>query len=397
MTISRRRLIVASILAGVSLIISKLIGFLKINPSFASNNMLSADRKRKQCRNSISRVISVHSDKATRWDSSTYPFIDSIDQDIVEDMLNKGIKALTEEKSVESAWRCIFESYKDDDVIAIKPNFVDLHKEFKDNLVVSPSVINAILKGLIEILNVSPNNIAVYDCTSIIPDSYRKRIKYPVRFVEPYGSSLLRKISYKVMGNPLPEADFDYEIKMSHDIKDKNGKKVKCYLPQVVTTADHIINIPVLKSHQFILASGALKNHYGTVRFSDGKLTPEYLHPPLIHESIADINSHPQLREKTRLVVMDGLFGRIKKKGGPPDRWIIYNNENPNRLFLSMNPVALDSVTAYCIKKEIQARNGKYFADDYLRISSERRIGTYEMPDESGEFKSIDFRHYDIE
>ena len=395
MIISRRRIIVASIIAGVSLIISKLFGFLKINPSFASNNIILAHRKQKQC-NRIPRVISVHSDKAARWDSSTYPSIDSIDQDIVEDMLNRGIKALTEEKSVESAWRCIFESYKDNDVIAIKPNFVDLHKEFKDNLVVSPSVINTILKGLIEILNVSPNNILIYDCTSIIPDSYRKRIKYPVRFVEPYGSSLLRKISYKVMGNPLPKADFNYEIKMSHVIKDKNGKEVTCYLPQVVTTANHIINIPVLKSHQFILASGALKNHYGTVRFSDGKLNPEYLHPPLIHESIADINNHPHLKQKTRLIVMDGLFGRVKKKGGPPDTWMIYNNENPNRLFLSMDPVALDSVTAYFIKKEIQARNDKYFADDYLKISSEENIGTYEMPDDSGEFKSIDFRHYDI-
>jgi uncharacterized protein (DUF362 family) len=174
---------------------------------------------------------------------------------------------------------------------------------------------------------------------------------------------------------------------MSRDVRDKSGKPVKCYLPEVITSARHIINIPVLKSHQFILASGALKNHYGTVRFSDGRGSPDYLHPPLIHESIADINAHPQIKEKTRLIVMDALFGRLNKKGGPPEEWDIWGKESPNRLFLSCDPVALDTITSGFIKKELK-RRGKIFGDDnYLKIASKKGVGIS---------KTIDYRQLTV-
>ncbi len=395
MKITRRFFIKAPLYGGISLVISRLLGLFNNRFAYAFNDIVPIEKENNKC-NVLSSVVSVHSDKVTHPESDTYPYVDSIDQLVVDEMLNRGLMDLTEEKSIESAWRCIFESYKDGDVIAIKPNFNDLHKEFSDNLVVSPAVINSIVKGLIEFLKVSPENIIVYDCSRTIPDSYRKRIKYPVKYVEPYGSSLMRRIIYKTVGNPLPKADKNHEIKMTHEIIDKKGQRIKCYLPEVVTSADHIINVPVFKSHQFVLASGALKNHYGTVRFSDGSLSPKYLHPPIIHESIADINAHPVIKEKTRLIVMDALFGRLKKKGGPPDKWKIYNNDNPNRLFLSTDPVALDAVSAFFIKKEMEERKDTYLSDDYLKIASDRKIGIYEMPGESGKFESIDFRDYDL-
>jgi uncharacterized protein (DUF362 family) len=395
MKITRRFFITALLSGWVSTFNSKLLGSFSSNSSFTSRNTVLAEQKQNKC-NVISKVVSVYSGRATKRDSIVYPYVDLIDSTVVEKMLNKAITELTEEKSAESAWRCLFASYKEGDIISIKPNFNDLHKEFRESIVVSPAVINSILKGLVEFLGVSPRNIIIYDCTSTIPDNYRKRIIYPVRFVEPYGSSFLRKVAYRTIGNPLPKADLDYQIEMTHDIKDKKGNKVKCYLPRVITSADHIINVPVFKSHQFILASGALKNHYGTVRFSDGHLTPENLHPPIIHDSIADINANFIIREKTRLIVMDALFGRLKKKGGPPDKWSIFNNENPNRLFLSRDPVALDSVSAFFIRKELQAKNDTYLPDDYLKIASYKKIGIYEIPGQSGEFKSICFRYYEV-
>ena len=383
------------------LVVGGLLSIFKATTLFASNSSSALIRKNqtgnmnKICTFSPA-VVCVHSGKATRWDYASYPYVDSIEQDIVNDMLNKGVMLLTGEKSKKLAWECLFESYKKGDVIAIKPNFNDLHKEFRNNYVASPAVLNSIIEQLVEILNVPTGDIMIYDCSRNIPDSYRNRIKYPVKFIEPYGSSFMRKVIYRTIGNPLPEADMGVEIKMTHDIKNKKGEMVKCYLPKVITDADHLINVPILKSHQFVLASGALKNHYGTVRFSDGHKNPEYLHPPIIHESIADINEHAQLREKTRLIVMDALFGRIKKKGGYPDKWKIFDNNDPNRLFLSCDPVALDSVTSFFIKKELSVRNEDYYSDDYLRMASDKNIGIYEIPEMSEDFSKINFRHYDL-
>ncbi len=395
MKISRRFFVRTSFFAGLSLAVSRLLGFFNVRSSFAETNVVLKEKKEDQC-NMDARVVSVYAANAIDGNRASFPYVDSIDPGIVGEMLNKGLMELTEKRSAESAWKCIFDSYKDGDTIAIKPNFNDIHKEFRENLVASPAVLNAIIRGLIEVLKVPSKNIIIYDCSRIIPDSYRERIKYPVKFVEPYGSSFIRKIMYKTFGNPLPEADRAHEIKMSRDVIDGKGNTVKCYLPKVITTADHIINVPILKSHQFVIASGALKNHYGTVRFSDGKLLPKYLHPPVIHESIADINAHPVIREKTRLIVLDALFGRIKKKGGAPDKWYIFDDKDPGRLFLSHDPVALDSVSAFFVKKELKTRGDHHLSDEYLKIAAKRNIGVYEMPDKTEGFTDIDFRQYDI-
>ena len=126
-----------------------------------------------------------------------------------------------------------------------------------------------------------------------------------------------------------------------------------------------------------MLASGALKNHFGTLRFGDGHLIPEYLHPPIIHNSIADINSNRQLVEKTRLIVMDALFGRHSKKGGAPEKWMIFNKNSPNRLFFSKDSVAIDSVTSSLVKEELNLSGEKPLSDEYLRLSQEAGVGNF--------------------
>jgi len=115
----------------------------------------------------------------------------------------------------------------------------------------------------------------------VITDEMRSRIDHPVNYIESKGDAFIGKLRYKAFGGPsLAEADLDAEIKMSNKVTDFEGRPVKCYIPGVITSSRHIINIPILKSHQFVAISGALKNHYGTVRFSDGSQSPTYLHPP---------------------------------------------------------------------------------------------------------------------
>jgi hypothetical protein len=375
-----------------------LFSFLLLKPFGSSISTVNAKSESNKSKSSLiskperSKVISVWSSKATYWNFETYPYINFVDYRIVQEMLNIAVMSLTGERSVRNAWNSIFPSCTKKDIIVLKPNFNDLWKGFRESIVTCPHVINALLSGLINELQVDPGTIYVYDCTRTIPDEYRKRIYYAVNYVEPYGSSLWRKIRYHTLGNYMAAADVNHPIEMKSTIRDKQGAPVQCYVPHIITAADHIINVPVLKSHQFVSHSGALKNHYGTVRFSDGSMNPEYLHPPIIHQSIVDINCDEQFRIKTRLNVMDALFGGLKKKGGLPERWTIYDNGNPNRLIVSRDPVALDSVCFTMIEKELKERKEDILAHDYLHIANDIGIGRHEHPDATGKFEQIDFR-----
>ncbi len=342
------------------------------------------------------RVVSIHSEHATSWDSKAYPYVDYTNQQKVTDMLGTALITLTGKEKQPEAWQSLFSTYKKGDLVVIKPNFNDLYMGF-NGIVTTPVVLNAILYGLVEVLKVPTSDIIIYDCTRQIGDELRSRISYPVNYVEPYGSNFFRKVWYHTIGNPYMANDLDNEITMSSDVRDKAGNPVKCYLPKVITEAAHIINVPVLKSHQYVSNSGALKNHYGTVRFSDHHTGPEYIHPPIIHDSIVDINAHEHIKHKTRLVVMDGLFGRLHKKDGGPVTWNTFGNSHPSTLLVSQDPVALDTVAMNIIKRELDARDDFVMPHDYLHKASDRGLGIHEDPESGLDFKKIDFKEIEAE
>ncbi len=337
-----------------------------------------------------SRVVSVRSPGAVSWDFETHPYIDHIDGRKVGDMLGAGLRELTGAVSVKEAWRRVVPGYRPGQRIAIKPNFNDLHGGIK-GMITSPALINAVIDGLVSSLGVAPGDIIVYDLCRLIPDEMRARFSRPVTFLEPYGSSLVRKLEYRAFGFPLAKADPRAPVKMTREVLDKAGRPVRCYMPVVLTSVQHIINMPLLKAHRFVSNSGALKNHYGSVRFSDGSMSPRYLHPPIIEDSIVDINAHREIRTKTRLIVMDGLFGRIDRDG-PPVRWKTFGGGTPAMLLLSRDPVATDSVARHLLAAEMDLHGRAILSDEYLRVAASRGLGTYEAPPEGKGFEKIDRR-----
>ncbi|MBI2413186.1 MAG: DUF362 domain-containing protein [Deltaproteobacteria bacterium] len=393
---TRRSFLIKGLLAFTAFLLAK--GGLKPGLSEAASMKAApgpkgkADKMKGAAR---ARVVSVRSESATRWDHGTYPYVDSIDEGVVERMLNESIKELASEADVAAAWKRLFASYKKGETIAIKPNFNDLYDGFK-GFVASPAVLNAVIGGLVKQVGVPEADIVVYDCTRVIPDEFRERVHFSVRYAEPFGSSFFRKVRYKTFGNDLVKADLGSEVRMSSAVKDKKGASVKCYMPKAVTGAAHLINIPILKSHQYASNSGALKNHYGTVRFSDGKSFPEYLHPPILDASIVDINSHPEIRSKTRLIVMDGLFGRLAKKGGPPERWKTFGGAAPNTLLASLDPVALDTVALDLLSIEAGARGEELLPHEYLHLAHAKGLGVHEDAAPGKGFTLIDLRSIKI-
>jgi len=84
-----------------------------------------------------------------------------------------------------------------------------------------------------------------------------------------------------------------------------NGR-LSTILTQQITA---LVNVPILKDHAFSGITGTMKNHYGSFD------NPNMCHDNNCDPYIADVNSLPVIREKTRLLICDAL--RPIAHGGP--------------------------------------------------------------------------------
>jgi hypothetical protein len=118
--------------------------------------------------------------------------------------------------------------------------------------------------------------------------------------------------------------------------------------------------VPVFKKHHRAGISIAAKNHFGSVApYKNGAW---FLHDALpvpdaneqgqdpngeygVYRCFVDIMGHKDLGGKTMLYLVDGIWGSVNW-GHPPIKWRMapFNNDWPNTLFLSQDPVALESV-----------------------------------------------------
>jgi len=330
------------------------------------------------------RVLRVHNARASNWDYSTGDYTESIDYEVVKGMLAKGLVAFTGAASVSEAWKMIIRPYRPGDRIVIKPNLGNIHIGYTKVIMTSPQLIAAIAGSLID-AGFPVGDITVYDLTAHddlgIIERWMKPLGVNLVFMEK-GKGILQKISRKL--NWGKEAsDTDAPIRMHRPVVDEDGNPVVCYIPKVVSGAQHLINVPVFKAHQFILQSGALKNHFGTVRFSNGNVYPVVLHGEHIASHIADINADAHIQGKTRLCVADALFGAgcFSRRGYDrrPTPWkILEKGQTPCSLFFSRDPVALESVLGDYIAREQQARGVEPFSDEYLKRAAELGVGVYE-------------------
>lgn len=338
-------------------------------------------------------VVRISSAKATNWDYETFPYTNFIDQDTVNEMVSRGIRELTGQSGELSGWQQLMTGYKAGDKIVIKPNFNNIDCAYSE-IATSHQVINTVLSKLIEVLGVPPKNIYIYDCSRTIYKWFKDEIIYPVNYV--YGDIIAfwDRVKAKLTGNPLAKADTNSPINMREQITDKSGNPITCYMPKVVTQAQHLINIPILKSHIFILTSNALKNHFGTVRFSDGILSPKHLHGKVLQKSIVDINLNRHIKNKTRLIIVDGLFGKSDWKKGKtgPDKWSTFpGGITPNSLFLSHDPVAVESVVSDYIRKEREYHNLEIFPHEYLHDAMENNLGIHEHAGPQMTYRNINY------
>jgi len=157
--------------------------------------------------------------------------------------------------------------------------------------------------------------------------------------------------------------------------------------------ATYVINLPIFKGH--VTGAGVtlgFKNHLGST--NNPSATHAYFWPGgqyarTDYSFLVDLYRNPHIRNKTVLTIAEGLFTG-DRYNSPPLTMKVFGGKVPNSLFLSTDPVAIDSVMYDFLSREWDIAAG---ADNYLRLASNIGLGVYERGDPLGSgYTQIDYR-----
>lgn len=175
-------------------------------------------------------------------------------------------------------------------------------------------------------------------------------------------------------------------------------------LYNVFDIADYIINLPAMKAHACAGISLAAKNNWGSItrllamhlhdgiigKYNDQPYRTEYF----MYRAQTDMLEHNLTGRKVMLILVDGLFCGDEAQC-TPQRWTSapFNNNWASSLFVSQDPVAIESVCFDFLRTEYNGQNGKcnrpnYGAvDDYLHQAADSALwpqGIVYDPDNDG-------------
>jgi len=291
------------------------------------------------------RIVEIQNPNATSWDFSTGYYWEYVDQGVVDQMVEQGVKALTDQPTAQAAWETILSDYSDGDVVGIKingndfPNFLNNH----NNINTEPHLINAIIRGV---------------KTAAVPEA-------DIWVIEPSGgtSRYFPQYYYDIIHALYPNVPLmdrsDTSFGANAELLVTFPYTGNQYITDQMAEIDHLIIVPIMKA---ITPSWGLT---GAIKMMQGNIqSPGDLHNYLGRTSADNpdvlIYQNPHIIGKTRLLVGDGLFGTwtgIHFTGGYggadslsspcndiPKPWITFNDEAPNCLFFGVDPVALDCV-----------------------------------------------------
>jgi uncharacterized protein (DUF362 family) len=172
-----------------------------------------------------------------------------------------------------------------------------------------PELVDA-LATLLRELGVPPGRIIVFDRSS----RELRRAGYTIRREGgPY-------LCYGI--------DNDYDPEPS-----TSGEIGSCFARLVSTTCTALVSFGVVKDHDLAGVSAGLKNLYGLIH------NPNKYHDHNCDPYVADVANHPFVRDKLRLVLLDGITGQCH--GGPA--WRPDTTWPLGMVAASTDPVAADA------------------------------------------------------
>ena len=233
------------------------------------------------------------------------------DKEAILRLLNIGVQRLTGTERPENGWASLF---KPSDVVGLKVNTLA-------GRMLSPQipVIMAIIDGL-KTAGIKEEKIVIWDRTN----------------------RELRRAGYSINIKGEGVRCFGSDVAYYEDEPEVIGSVGSCFSTILSRLCTAIINIGVLKDHDLAGVSIGMKNFYGAIH------NPNKYHDNNCDPYVADLNSHPYIKNKVRLIICDGIRGQYN--GGPAykPQWAW----NANVLLISRDPVALDRVGYELIEKK---------------------------------------------
>jgi len=237
----------------------------------------------------------------------------SINESVVQVMMDESIKELTGITNVGEAWKSIFPGITEDSIISIKVNPIN------SSLPTHLELINCIVNGLVRMefggLEYIKNNIIIWDRSDgdLTASGYTIYDGNDPDTVRCFGTN---------------HSGVGYDYATSFDV---NG--VTSHPSRILSEmSDYLIDAAVLKNLSLSGVTMNLKNHYGSIN------NPSSLHGNMCNPYIPSLNQ--QIRDVLvpndiqKVFIIDALFARYVGDGSA--------NFNPKMLIISQDIVACD-------------------------------------------------------
>jgi hypothetical protein len=326
------------------------------------------------------RVVWVHNPKVATWDgiternkvvSGTGQWWDdaNCNPDVCTEMMSSSVLNLAGEKSEKKAWESIFKNYnethgfsgsgyKPGEKIAIKVNFNNDRSNEKPwtpgRGYPSPQLLQSFLRQLVQNAGVPGEDITVFDGASgrFISDPVYARI-----MADP--DERLHKIHFQV-NPPLAINGRDPVVADETDpIKFSDPKVGTCFQPKCVVEAKYRVSYALLRAHEICGITCCTKNNNGSIYWP----ARNYWGPSVYHgyitkargipayNAFVDILAHRQIGFKNLLNFLDGVYAAEQSETNVV-RWKTFGDHWASSVFMSQDPIAIDSVALDFIRAE---------------------------------------------
>jgi len=371
------------------------------------------------------RVVWVYDPAVTDWvgPRTGQRWYENVNQAVANEMLSQAIRGYTGHTTDQDAWDAIFRYFNRSDTgytsgerIVIKINLTTSNAQGSmadeqynqleksgvtlDSISHSPQLLYALLDQLVNVAGVPQSDITVGDPTGLF-----------VSFLYDPLYAGFPSVHYLDNRGTHGRTRAEFSTSPFYWSTTAADGTTQDYVPAAFAGAKYVINFAVLKSHNGAGITVNAKNHYGSLlRCPNGYLRgapnvgepynnyydmhatlPGLGEPTTLghYRALVDLMGHADLGGKTLLYLVDGVFGG-KDWNAVPSKWVMtpFNGDWPSSLFLSMDPVAMDSVAADFLAQQwpsqVRVNEG---VEDFLHeaaLANNPPSGTFYDPERDG-------------
>ncbi|MBQ7377774.1 MAG: DUF362 domain-containing protein [Clostridia bacterium] len=316
------------------------------------------------------------------WDESNF------NTELAAQMVSDSLCAIAGTSNEADAWDALFKDlnlrryeknvgHTAGEKIAIKLNMNAVSSDTlaTNAIFPTPCMLRALLSSMVLHGGVCPEDIVLYDVTRVIPTYFKEYI----------GKDELAGVQYVYLGSAPNLKDDDALVVWSSEVVGDDA-----YLPTCVSEATYIINYANMKMHTLAGFTVTTKNHFGSIvtdvnpnrapataglhelicatqAIYSGKTI--YPRPYGSYTPMVDIIANQDVGQKTLLYFVDAVVTTAGQNATLTQamRWETMGNQFPCSIFMSQDPIAIDSV---CLDFLLSEPNMKIVAeapmDNYL-------------------------------